>query len=92
MLQGKEIEHGNYPCQTCGGNHALVAINRSTVVTEFSYNYYIPNGKCYHNEEDRYCILAKWVDFCSAPESFINSAYNKKDQPIADNVKVFQTG
>lgn len=54
---------GTYTCSTCGGSHNLVRVDDSTVIREFSYNYYIPNNKCAHAEEDRYCVmpdLAHW--------------------------------
>lgn len=83
------IFKGPYTCKTCGGTHNFVAINDSTVISEFSYNYYIPNGKCFHSEEERYCVLVNWDDFCANPEQYIDAAYNKRSEPIADKVKVY---
>jgi hypothetical protein len=83
------IYGGTGPCPHCRNNISFVYINDNTVVSEFSYNYYIPNNKCHHNEEDRYCILAKWADFCNNPESYIDQAFNKRDEPIANKVKVY---
>lgn len=87
-----KIYQGSYSCSICGGTHNLVAVNNSTVVTEFSYNYYIPNGKCCHTEEERFCVLVKWANFCAAPEIYIDAAFDKTSQPIADKVKVYGTG
>lgn len=79
---------GTYHCSTCGRDHNLVRINDSTVVSEFSHNYYIPNSKCSHADEDRYCVLVKWEDFLSAPEQYIEMAFDKRSASIASKVKV----
>jgi hypothetical protein len=79
----------SYYCSRCGGNHNFVGINDTTVVTEFSYNYYIPNGKCAHSEEERYCVLAGWEQFLAAPEFFIEKAFAKRFEPIANKVRVY---
>lgn len=79
---------GKYNCTTCGSVHNLVSINDSTVVKEFSYNYYIPNGKCFHTEDDRYCVLVKWDDFVADPETYIEQAFAKRQAPIASKTKV----
>jgi len=84
----EEIYKGTYNCSTCGGSHNWVAINDDTVISEFSYNYYIPNDKCAHSEEDRYCVLVKWDDFCKEPNKYIDAAFDKRSQPIAQKVKV----
>lgn len=80
---------GSYTCPVCGGNHNLVAINDSTVVTEFSYNYYIPNGECSHTDDERYCVLVPWTDFVVSPESYIEHAFAKRSHPIAEKVHVY---
>ena len=85
------IYKGSYTCHQCGREHNHVAINDSTAVSEFSYNYYIPNNKCCHAEDDRYCVLVKWSDFCANPEKYIDDAFNKIKSPIADKVKVYGT-
>lgn len=86
-----DIYKGTYHCSTCGNNHTHVAVNDSTTVSEFSYNYYIPNNKCCHAEEDRYCVLVKWNDFCATPNDYIDAAFNKRSDPVADKVKVYGT-
>ncbi len=58
---------GSIQCSQCGISHNGVAINDATTVKEFSYNYYIPNGKCCHAEEERFCVLVRWDDFCIIP-------------------------
>ncbi len=84
-----EIYKGENTCISCGGTHNIVAINDNTVISEFSYNYYIPNEKCCHTEEERYCVLVKWDDFCTNPDKYINVAFNKRTESIADKVKVY---
>ena len=83
------IFKGSYTCSTCGNNHNYIAINDSTTVREFSYNYYIPNGKCSHREDERYCVLATWNDFCAAPNTWIDAAFNKRSAPISSKVKIY---
>lgn len=82
------IYKGDITCSTCGKTHNCVAINDNTVVKEFSYNYYIPNGRCSHAEDERYCVLVKWDDFCYGPEKYIEKAFKKRDEQIAEKVKV----
>lgn len=79
---------GTYACSTCGGSHNQVSVNDSTVVREFSYNYYIPNSRCAHTEEDRYCVLVRWGDFQSDPNGWIDAAFAKRSAPIAAKTKV----
>jgi hypothetical protein len=79
---------GSYICQTCGQSHSTVAINDSTAVKEFSYNYFIPNNKCVWTEDDRYCVLVKWEDFEKDPEKYIEDAFDKRNSPIASKVRV----
>lgn len=93
VLPGTEnaIYKGSYACSKCNGIHNTVCVDDSTVVSEFRYNYYIPNNKCCHAEEDRYCVLVKWVDFCTDPNRYIDAAFNKRSEPIAAKVKVYVT-
>lgn len=78
-----------YNCPTCFMSHNHVALNDNTVIREFSYNYYIPNGKCSHSEEDRYCVLVTWEAFCRNPELYIEYAFQKRTSPIASSVRVY---
>ncbi|HLO48288.1 MAG TPA: TIR domain-containing protein [Kamptonema sp.] len=82
------IYGGSGVCATCGQVHNFVYINDSTVIKEFGYNYYIPNNKCYWGEDDRYCILVKWDDFIANPNYYIDQAFNKRANPIANQTKV----
>jgi len=79
---------GSTTCNVCGGIHSTVKIDDNTVIKEFSYNYYIPNDKCAWSEEDRYCVLTTWEEFCSRPNDFIDLAFNKRIQPISNKTKV----
>jgi hypothetical protein len=82
------IYKGSYSCIKCGGSHNHVSINNSTVIKEFSYNYYIPNDKCSWSEDDRYCVLVKWDDFKSEPEKYIDLAFDKRKSEISSKTKV----
>lgn len=89
LPQAKQLVFaGTYICQTCGNHHNQVSINDQTVVSEFSYNYYIPNNKCAHSEEDRYCVLVNWEDFVSSPNDWIEKAFAKRSAPIAEKTRV----
>lgn len=85
------IYQGECSCTTCNETHNLVKVNNSTTIREFNYNYYIPKDdeKCSWSEEDRYCVLVKWDDFCSNPEKYIDQAFDKRTAPIASKVKVY---
>ena len=85
------IFKGKYNCSTCGKSHNYVNINNDTTIREFNYNYYLPNpsGKCCWTEDDRYCVLVKWDDFCSDPEKYIEQAFQKRTDSVAKKVKVY---
>lgn len=83
-----KIFKGSEVCSVCGKSHNIVCINDSTVVKEFSYNYYIPKDGCSWNEEDRFCVLVKWSDFVKNPELYINKAFDKRSSPISAKTKV----
>jgi hypothetical protein len=82
------IYKGSYSCSLCGGSHNHVSINNATTISEFSYNYYIPNNKCSHSEEDRYCVLTTWDSFLQDPGKHIEKAFAKRTAPIASKTKV----
>lgn len=86
-----DIFQGEKICSSCEESHVIniVNINDSTTIKEFSYNYFIPNDKCSHGEDDRYCVLVKWDDFYKDSEKYIEKAYEKRSDPIADKVKVY---
>jgi hypothetical protein len=84
------VYKGSYTCSNCSKSHNYVGINDSTVVKEFSVNYYIPrDDKCSWGEDDRYCVLVQWAEFISDPNMYIDRAFEKRSKPIADKVRVF---
>jgi hypothetical protein len=83
-----KIYTGSYSCLKCNKNHNGVAVNNSTTVREFNYNYYIPNGKCSHSEEDRYCVLIDWDNFTKDAEKYIEQAFQKRTASISEKTKV----
>ena len=77
-------------CSTCHKNHNWVAINDDTVIKEFSRNYYLnSHGNCAYSDDDRYCVLVKWDDFRINPNKYIEQAFDKREQDIANEVVVF---
>ncbi|WP_347453796.1 TIR domain-containing protein [Acinetobacter thermotolerans] len=84
-----KIFQGSYFCNSCFSNHNCVSINDDTVISEFSYNYYIPQeGKCSWEENERYCVLTDWDNFCQNPNYYIELAFQKRLSPIAQKIKV----
>lgn len=82
-----KVYTGPYECSTCKSSHTGISVNNTTV-KEFSYNYYIPNDKCSHLEEDRYCVLVQWDKFISDPEKYIEAAFEKRSASISNKTKV----
>lgn len=84
------IYKGSYECSTCGRTHNWVDINDSTVIREFSENYYIkPHNGCGWSDSERYCVLVKWDVFIKSPEVYIQEAFDKRSAAIAEKVKVY---
>lgn len=83
-----QVYLGNQTCSVCGCPHDIVKICDSTVIREFSYNYFLPTEKCSWSEDDRYCVLARWQDFVVNPEAYIEAAFAKRAAPIANRVRV----
>lgn len=85
------IYKGKYTCTTCNEIHNTVNVNNSTTIREFNYNYYLPksNDKCCWTEDDRYCVLVKWNDFCKEPEKYIDKAFQKRSSSISNKVRVY---
>lgn len=83
------VLQGSYYCSQCNDSHNSVNIGDETVISEFSYNYYIPqNGKCSWLEEDRYCVLTTWEEFIKNPNIYIEYAFQKRNLPIANKTRV----
>ena len=82
------IYGGTTYCSTCSSALSIVKLNDSTTIREFHGNYYIPHEKCHHAEEDRYCILVSWDNFIKDPNFYIEKAFSKRSESIAEKVKV----
>lgn len=82
------IYQGLNTCSTCQREHSTLHLNNNTTIREFSYNYFIPNGKCSHTEDERYCVLTKWENFIQLPENYIELAYNKRFHNISNRIIV----
>lgn len=87
----EKVYKGEYLCSACGEKHNYVNVNDDTTIKEFNYNFYLPKSddKCCWTEEDRYCVLTTWNDFCEAPNDYIEMAFQKRNAPIAQKVKVY---
>lgn len=78
---------GDYTCH-CGQTHNGTQVY-STTIKEFSHNYFIPEGnKCGWTEDERYCVLVRWDWFVLSPEYYINQAFDKRSQPVANKISV----
>lgn len=85
-----KIYKGTYKCTRCGNTHTHVALNQETVIKEFSCNFYItPHEGCSWSDNERYCILVKWDEFKENPEKYIEQAFQKRNEPIAEKIKVY---
>lgn len=84
-----QVFKGQYSCPICGRNHNYVNISDSTVIREFSENYYIePHSGCAWQEDDRYCVLVKWDDFIQDPDVYIEQAFEKRSSPVAQRIRI----
>lgn len=81
-----KVYRGEYQCSKCGGKHSYVDINDSTVIKEFSANYYLHKSGCAYSEEDRFCVLVRYSDFMENPDKYIDAAFDKLSDPIANEV------
>lgn len=81
-----KIYKGKYKCAICSEEHSYVDISDSTVIKEFSANYYLRKKGCAYSEEDRFCVLARYSEFMNDPDKYIDIAYEKLSEPIADEV------
>lgn len=82
--------YGNsYACANCGKSHNIVNVTDYTTIKEFHCNYYIPKDYgCGWADDDRYCILSRWDEFKRDPERYIEYAFKKRTDPIAEKVRV----
>lgn len=85
----EKIYKGSYRCSHCGCNINCVKIDNDTVIKEFAQNYYLkPDGCDHYSEDGRYAVLVKFNDFMANPEHYIEQAFEKRTQPIANLVRV----
>lgn len=74
-------------CETCNKEVKIMNINPTTVIKEFSENYYLNSDSCGHyKEENRFCVLVKYHDFIKNPNIYIDKAYDKLNKPISQYV------
>ena len=84
-----KIYKGSYACTNCNSSHNYVDITDTTVIREFSYNYYAePHEGCAWSEDERYCVLVKWEDFLKDVGYYIEKAFEKRSSPIVYKVRV----
>jgi hypothetical protein len=83
------VFRGSSICWSCGGSHDVVAINNASTIREFNYNFYIPNGKCAHDEDERYCVVVSWDTFLIDPTIWVEAAFAKRTAPIASKTRVY---
>lgn len=82
-----KIYNGQYTCAYCGEKHNYVNIGDSTVIREFSANYYLKkDAGCCYTEKGRFCVLVRYSEFMNDPDKYISMAYNKLSEPIAKEV------
>ena len=80
---------GKAPCAVCGKMHSFVNLIDSTVIREFSYNYYTRlHEGCAWTEDERYCVIVSWNDFINDPERYINQAYEKRFSSAAQLIRI----
>ena len=84
-----KIYKGSYKCYTCKSEHNYVAIDDSTVIREFSCNYYTePHDGCAWSNDETYCVLVKWDDFLASPDTYIEKSYDKRFSDIANKIRI----
>jgi predicted RNA-binding Zn-ribbon protein involved in translation (DUF1610 family) len=83
----KIVFSSSFICPRCGEKISIVNISDSTVIREFSANYWLKPDSCGHFEETRrYCVLVRYNDFMNNPDYYINKAYQKTLDPISEQV------
>lgn len=83
------IYKGSSLCSTCGQYHDCILLNDTTVIREFSANFYTePHASCAWTSDEEYCVIVKWSDFISNPTAYIDKAYDKRYSPIASKIRI----
>ena len=82
-----KIYSGTSRCPRCGGSISYVNVSDSTVLREFSENYWLVRGECDHYpEEGRFCVLVRYSQFMQDPDRYIEQAYEKLSEPVCKQV------
>ena len=84
----KKVYGETVKCPHCGVTVRYVYINDSTVIKEFSENYYLKEscGGEHYGEDGRFAVLVKYDDFIKEPDKYIDAAHDKLKQKINDEV------
>lgn len=85
-----KIYAGKNYCHIWGCNHNIIEINDNTTITEFSHYYYLKpieyGCENVYDEEGRFCVLVWYFQFMQASNDYIDKAFDKTQDPIADHV------
>ncbi len=77
------VYKGMYRCPECGKRHERIAIDNSTVITEFSCNYLTGcRGEC------GYCVLVRWDAFFASPKKYVEKAFKRRFSLAVQAVKI----
>ena len=74
-------------CPKCGKKVETISLNDSTVIREFSANYWLKKNECGHYDfSGRYAVLCRYSDFIKEPDKYIDLAFNKTKESISNSV------
>lgn len=74
-------------CSNCGETVQSITITDDTVIREFKENYWLAQNECGHYDETgRFAVLCRYSEFMKDPETYIDLAFEKTKQPIANKV------
>ena len=74
-------------CQHCGKMVTSLNLNDSTVIREFSENYWLKKNACGHfGDNGRFAVLCRYSEFMNDPETYIEAAFEKTKQDISNLV------
>lgn len=82
-----KIYKGQHICEICGKTHNYINIDDTTVIKEFSANYFLKKDLgCAYSEAGSFCVLVRYSEFMNDPDKYIDMAYDKLKEPICDEV------
>lgn len=71
-------------CNHCGRPVTTLNLNDSSVIKEFSENYWLKKNACGHYDDGgRFAVLCKYSEFMNDPETYIDAAFDKTKQEIS---------